>query len=376
MSTSTTQNSIQIAAQANIPVLIWGVPGIGKTAYMMALAEGTNKHIEVVITSIREPSDFGGLPVVKDDGVMMSPPQWAKNLKEAGEGILFLDEISTAAPAVQAACLRVIHDRVVGDLKLPDDVSIVAAANPPEIAAGGWDLSAPLANRFCHLDWDLDTEAWINGMVSGWPAPSVLTLGENWREHLPSARSLVSSFINAKRSMLLNMPDDDSTQGKAWPSARTWDMASTLLAACMSIYGENLTKTGSVPEEVLKLVAGCVGEGPAMEFVNYMKDLDLPDPEVILKDPEALTEEMMERRQDRLFAILSSVTSAILANNTPNRWHAGWFVLERVVNHGIEDIAAQSARALAKNQPEGASVPQSLQCFVPILKEAGLLADG
>ena len=32
-------------------------------------------------------------------------------------------------------------------------IAIVAAANPPEQASDGWDLSAPLANRFVHLDW-------------------------------------------------------------------------------------------------------------------------------------------------------------------------------------------------------------------------------
>jgi integrase len=47
-----------------------------------------------------------------------------------------------------------VLERVVGDLELPDAVSVVAAANPPEMSAGGWDPSPPLANRFCHIGND------------------------------------------------------------------------------------------------------------------------------------------------------------------------------------------------------------------------------
>src|SRR5205823_11964182 len=66
--------------------------------------------------------------------------------------------ISTAPPAVQAAMLRIVLERVVGDLELPPGVRVVAAANPPEQAADGWDLAPPLANRLVHLDWPVDAK--------------------------------------------------------------------------------------------------------------------------------------------------------------------------------------------------------------------------
>ncbi len=135
--------SLSIAIQARIPVLAWGPPGVGKTATITAVAEALGLPVEVVIASVREPSDFAGLPVIRDDGVRMEPPAWARRLAAAGRGIVFFDEVSTAPPAVQAALLRVVLDRVVGDLALPSGVAIVAAANPPEQAAGGWDLSPP-----------------------------------------------------------------------------------------------------------------------------------------------------------------------------------------------------------------------------------------
>ena len=97
-----------IAVQSGIPVHLIGRPGTGKTSFVGALGWVTGREVVTVIASIREPSDFAGLPVItKDDNVKFAPPSWATHLAELGKGILFLDELSTAPPAVQAALLRV-----------------------------------------------------------------------------------------------------------------------------------------------------------------------------------------------------------------------------------------------------------------------------
>src|ERR687886_1310657 len=177
---STALEALSVAVAARVPVLLWGGPGTGKSSAVRDLAAAMDWPCEVVIASIREPSDFAGLPVVADGTVRFAPPRWAQRLASAGQGVLFLDEISTAPPAVQAALLRVVLERVVGDLALPDGVVVVAAANPPEQSADGWDLSAPLANRFCHLDWVVDVNAFADGIVSGFPAPVVPPLPGGW----------------------------------------------------------------------------------------------------------------------------------------------------------------------------------------------------
>ncbi|NYV78735.1 AAA family ATPase, partial [Streptomyces sp. UH6] len=139
--------ALGLAVTANQPVLLWGEPGIGKSAGMEQLAAGLGCPLETVVASVHEPSDFAGLPIVGDDpattGVPMAPPDWAVRLARAGRGLLFLDELSSAPPAVQAALLRVVLERRVGSLVLPEPVRIVAAANPPSSAADGWHLSPP-----------------------------------------------------------------------------------------------------------------------------------------------------------------------------------------------------------------------------------------
>src|SRR5207244_4181585 len=88
------------------------------------------------------------------------------------------DELSTSPPAVQAAMLGVALERRVGDLLLPRAVQVVAAANPPERAADGWDLSPPLANRFLHIAYTPDTDGWIDGMTAGFSLPASGLVGE------------------------------------------------------------------------------------------------------------------------------------------------------------------------------------------------------
>src|SRR6201999_702329 len=157
---------------------------------------------ETGISSIREPSDFAGLPVVAGlDGatrVEFAPPRGATRLADAGHGLVFFDEISTAPPAVQAALLRVVLERTVGDLTLPDEVAVVAAANPPEQAADGWDLSAPLANRFCHVDLPLHPRAVADGFVSGWPTPAPPRLRADWLTDVPVSRSWIGGFLTVR----------------------------------------------------------------------------------------------------------------------------------------------------------------------------------
>ncbi|WP_328818829.1 MoxR family ATPase, partial [Nonomuraea cypriaca] len=224
-------DALSVAVAAGLPVILWGAPGTGKTSAVLALGARLGLPVEVVVGSIREPSDFAGLPVLRDGGTWFAPPRWAERLAAAGSGILFLDELTTAPPAVQAAMLRVVLERAVGDLTLPPSVRIVAAANPSEQAADGWDLSAPLANRLIHLDWTVSAASVAEGFTGGFPvpdaagpAPSAAAVGR--------ARALVGAFLRVRPELVLAVPDGPA---RAWPSPRTWELTATALACTSAL---------------------------------------------------------------------------------------------------------------------------------------------
>src|SRR5687768_3375106 len=268
--------ALTLAVSADLPVLLWGEPGIGKTAALTQLAATLDLPLTTVIASVHEPSDFSGLPVIGDDpaeqGVPMAPPDWAVRLVKAGRGLLFLDELSTAPPAVQAALLRLVLERRIGALRLPPGVRIVAAANPRSSAADGWELSPPLANRFVHLQWTYDHEVVVRGLGGTWPRAALPRLDSaRLPDAVAFARRAVCGLLAVRPGLVHQLPKNEAGRGGPWPSPRSWEMALRLIAFA--------TAAGVSREVLSTLVRGAVGDGPGLELLAGLDRLDLPDPE-------------------------------------------------------------------------------------------------
>ncbi|WP_438948469.1 AAA family ATPase [Streptomyces atratus] len=359
--------ALTLAVTANQPVLLWGEPGIGKSAGMEQLAAGLGLPLETVIASVHEPSDFAGLPVVGDDpavtGVPMAPPDWAVRLARTGRGLLFFDELSSAPPAVQAALLRVVLERRVGSLALPESVRIVAAANPPSSAADGWHLSPPLANRFVHLQWTHDPRTVARGMAGTWPKAAVPVVdAARVAGSAARARGAISGFLTARPGLVHHIPADAESRGRAWPSPRTWDMALRLLATGYA--------TDAGREAMAAALTGAVGDGAGIELLSYLENLDLPDPDRVLANPAAFA---LPERGDRQLAFLIAVVAAVQGDLTRSRWESGWAVLAKAVDAGVPDVAARAAVDLAAMRDADWPVPEGIDAFVELLQLSGAL---
>ncbi|MEV4947073.1 MoxR family ATPase [Streptomyces sp. NPDC053755] len=353
--------ALTLAVAADLPVLLWGEPGIGKTAALTQLATSLDLPLTTVIASVHEPSDFSGLPIVGDDpavrGVPMAPPQWAVEIVRAGRGLLFLDELSTATPAVQAALLRVVLERRVGTLKLPPGVRIVAAANPRASAADGWELSPPLANRFVHLHWVHDREVVVRGLGGVWPRAELPRLApDRLPEAVAFARRAVCGFLEARPKLIHRLPTTETRRGGAWPSPRSWEAALTLLA-----FGT----AASVSREVLALlVRGAVGDGPGLELLAHLDRMDLPDPESLLADPSRAE---LPERGDLRQAALEAVVAAVGARPQRERWEAGWAVLVRALETGAPDLLVAPATVLATLRRDDWEIPAAVERLAGVI---------
>ncbi|MFF4245019.1 AAA family ATPase [Streptomyces sp. NPDC001822] len=353
--------ALALSVAADLPVLLWGEPGIGKTAALTQLAESLGLPLTTVIASVHEPSDFSGLPVIGDDpaeqGVPMAPPDWAVRLVRAGRGLLFLDELSTAPPAVQAALLRLVLERRIGVLRLPPGVRIVAAANPRSSAADGWELSPPLANRFVHLQWVHDQEVVIRGLGGTWPRATLPRLApERLPEAVDLARRGVCGLLAARPELIHRLPSSETRRGGAWPSPRSWEMALHLIAFA--------TAAGSSRDVLALLVRGTVGDGPGLELLASLDRMDLPDPEVLLADPAAA---VLPDRGDLRQAVLDGVVAAVRTRPEKSRWDAAWALLVRALETGAPDLVVVPATSLASLRREDWDVPASIERFAGVI---------
>lgn len=347
--------ALTLAVAADLPVLLWGEPGIGKTAALTQLATALDLPLTTVIASVHEPTDFSGLPVLGEDpaeqGVPLAPPDWAVRLVRAGRGLLFLDELSTAPPAVQAALLRLVLERRIGSLQLPPGVRIVAAANPASSAADGWELSAPLANRFVHLRWTHDHEVVVRGLGGTWPRATLPRLDP---ERLPAAvdraRRAVCALLAARPALVHRLPSGESRRGGAWPSPRSWEMALCLIAFA--------TAAGSSRDVLSLLVRGTVGDGPGLELLAGLDRMDLPDPELLLADPAGAE---LPQRGDLRQAALDGVVAAVQLRPEKPRWDAAWALLVRALETGAPDLVVVPATTLAALRRPDWDVPAAIE---------------
>ncbi len=349
---SATLDALAVGVEADVPVALRGPPGVGKSSLVRLLAESLGYHLEVVIGSLREPSDFAGLPIIQADGnVRLAPPAWAVRANAAtGGAIVLLDELTAASPATQSAMLRVVLERVVGDLTLEPHVRIVAAYNDA-VDCGGYDLEPPVRSRFCHIEVRAHADKFASGLLGQWATPTTVRRPDNAHNVERRWRACVAGFITARPSMILTPPEPGTTGG--YPTPRTWEMAARL--------GSTAEHAGADDDVTTILLAGVVGFGAAAEFWSYRRQLDLPNPEALLETPAAIGEHLDHHRPDRVMAILAAVVDNFIARPSSERWVSLWEIAALSSDKGFGDLVVWLFRPAITQMPAGARVTNQLK---------------
>lgn len=368
-----------------LPALLWGEPGTGKTAMIDMLSRQVSMPFERVSPAERGEGQFGVVPVPGADGLLhYPPPDWVQKFSAAnGRGILFLDEISTAPPMIQAPLLGAVQLRTIGSHYLGDGVRVIGAANETKDAAGGWDLASPLANRFGHFDFEgLDANAWVEGLLGGFgleenvasidPAAEEARVVKAWPSADAMARGLVGGFITRRPELLHKRPEKAAaSSSRSWPSRRSVEYAAVALASAQ-VHGLNEIDTD-------ELLAGFVGLPWVTEFHAWRDNMDLPDPADLLDGKVKFHHE--ERRLDRSLAVLSSCAALVIPEKTPNRVARAaecWNLIGQVAKD-TADVAIPAARTLIHNKVTaqlGKAVEEAAKPVLfklhPVLTAAGI----
>ncbi|MDZ8139193.1 MAG: MoxR family ATPase [Nostoc sp. DedQUE04] len=199
-----------IRKNLQISTMIWGPPGIGKSSIVGQIAQEYDIEFVDVRLSQLAPTDLRGLPVAEDGISKWYPPEF---LPRDGKGILFLDELNMAPPAMQGVAQQLILDRKVGSYVVPSGWFVWAAGNRKEDRAAVFDMPTPLANRFLHLEAQADFDSF-----------KAYALETGVHEQ-------IIAFLSFRPTLLHKI----DPQQPAWPSPRSWEMASVLHHAELDI---------------------------------------------------------------------------------------------------------------------------------------------
>jgi len=276
--------SLKQLIAARIPTFVWGSPGIGKSSIIKEIAAEQGLSFVDLRLSLMDPTDLKGIPFFdqeRTEAVWAAPAFLPKDPDSVG--ILFLDEINTAPPSVQASAYQLVLDRKVGEYTLPEGWSIVAAGNHESDRGVIYRMPPPLANRFVHLELEVGIEAW-----------------KSWA-YRNGIESSVIAFLEYDPSRLFLF--EPAENHKSFPTPRSWEYVSRILAAEIE------------RPLLLESLSGAVGREAATAFMAFCKVMErLPDIDAILAG------ESVEVAEDQqlLFALTAGIVSRLKAEEHPS----------------------------------------------------------
>ena len=258
-----TRSIVTRAMKARRPIFLWGAPGIGKSELVEDIVSSGdlgNAHMIDMRLALMEPTDLRGYPFRNPETNQM---EWAPAVDLPTEEfaaqfdnvVLFLDELNSAPPSVQAAAYQLVLNGKIGQYVLPSNVRIIAAGNRETDRGVTYRMPAPLANRFRHINMEVNFEDWSIWATTNKVNPDVI------------------GYLTYSKADLFDFDPKTSSQSFATP--RSWNFVSEIL-------NTEGFDTASDFEQKAE-IAGAVGEGMAIKFCEHRKvSSKLPNPEEVL----------------------------------------------------------------------------------------------
>jgi hypothetical protein len=268
-------------ALADIPSMIWGPPGIGKSDIAYQFASSMNAKLFELRANLFDPVDVrGGLKVVEqEDGTYRTRygvPEDYPDTDYQGAVVLFIDELPNAPKATQNALLQLLLNKRIGTYELPANTIIIAAGNRAQDRAAVHEMPTPVRNRFAHYTLEPTVDDWVKWAMNH------------------GVHDSITSFIRMRPSLLHSTDGSDY----AFPSPRTWAMLDRKLPHMADdFYG----------------CSSMIGDGPAGEYLSYRAIYkDMPDIDQIIEKPSTTT---VPTDTSVLFAVSGALASRATTDN-------------------------------------------------------------
>lgn len=225
------------------PVFIWGAPGIGKSALVEQFASDIGLPCVSLLGSQLAPEDIIGIPQIEGETSRFLPP---KMIARKEPYVLFLDELNACSQEVQKAFYSLIHERRIGEYRLPEGSIVVGAGNRMQDSAIVKTMSSALINRMFHVQMKVDARQWIK-----WAQQQGL---HRW----------VTDYIIQRPDHLFSAPPKTE---EPFSTPRSWH----ILSDALNEYGAG---TRDISNNVLKMLAyACLTPSHAGMFLAYTKTL-------------------------------------------------------------------------------------------------------
>ncbi|WP_316176500.1 MULTISPECIES: ATP-binding protein [unclassified Bradyrhizobium] len=223
----------------NVPLMLTGYPGMGKTATYESVARELGIGFIDFRLGLKDPVDVGGMrvPDAKTGKLRHYVPDDLPDAERDGAaGIILFDEINAVAQMMQTTAYGLIQERRIGKWRMPEGWVPMAAGNNVSDRAAAQRMSTALANRFLHADVAPDLEYWVDNYgLANCPDAGI-------------------SFLRFRPALFHVMPKPDE---KAFPSARSWTAAFRFL--------------DEEPTLRRALIAGEVGDAAADELEGFLQ---------------------------------------------------------------------------------------------------------
>ena len=235
---------IEASLKIRRPLMMWGPPGIGKSELVHQVGSKLGRKVRDLRLALYDPTDIKGMPYLSSEQSMKWAPSSEFPTDPNSTDILFLDELVSAPPSVQAAAYQLILNRRVGEYTLPEGCDIIAAGNRENDRGVTYKMPKPLANRFIHTELRVDADQWISYAIDKMIHKDIV------------------GYISYMKQDLFNF--DPSSASHSFATPRSWFFVNEILKGSKSFSKDTIAT----------MISGAVGDGIAVKFLHHCRISD------------------------------------------------------------------------------------------------------